>query len=419
MSDLSVETYLKSHALQFYLSDLVRHLAAVVPVDPSVAGGGPSADRVVTPQSSGAPASASSMPATPSAIGPSASGPSNSGVYSPTTPPAGPTAIPTATQGAPGPSSAGGGNNASMGLGMGQLSLYNFDDILSEIPQFLQDALCGRHVAGLGAPWEYLLCTNRNRLTLCLLVHRALTLVMPALLAANAAVTGHSSTFHVDTAAGLLGQVAGLTPLPWQRAIAVPDLDVQALFLSLVQLHCSDMPSTWLYAILRRAAALYSRMQSRDATPSLATAIPPLAPHAIVHRMFLLHVCCKELVEDLQAAFPVGGGGAPAERCRSDMCTWRRTFDRWGLDGSWRCGAPRSATSVAAAAIVSVEPYIPVLIINAMFDAPGGVRDAVGVSTTSTISLDADAVCSLIVHSDEWFLWCCRGHDALVASCFI
>lgn len=437
----TVEGYLKHHALHFYLSDSVRHLAAVVPLDPSgasVPGGGAllNGDRVVTPQSSasGAASPIGAPPSTP----PTAV--STSGVYSPTSPPpAGPT-IPTAASSGVGVGASVGGisgggtsniSNAGAGALSGsssvlnhQWSVYNFDDMLSELPQYYQDVLCGRHIAGLGAPWEYILCTRRNRLALCLLVHRAVTHVMPGLLVPTATAGGVASpkrSSHVDLAAGLLDSVIGITP-----SEAAAGVDLQALFGVMVQLHCSDMPRTWLHVILRRAAAIYARQNGTANNQQRSAQVmgaPLLAPHALVLRMFLLHVCCKELVEDLQAAFPVGGGGAPSERCRSDLCTWRRTFDRWGLDGSWRCGAPRSTASTATAFIASVQPYIPVSIVNSMFDTPSAIRDATVGASGSTpasglLSLDADAVCSLIVHSDEWFLWCCDEHDSVVACSY-
>ncbi|CUE65737.1 Hypothetical protein, putative [Bodo saltans] len=431
----SVEHYIKHNALHFYISDSVRHLAAVLPVE-TAASLAASTDRVVTPQSS-----SSVIPSTPPSVsgGGVAGGgaASSSGVYSPTSPPpAGPT-IPTAVVGSASGSSsagAGAGPNGSFSNLAGVInSVYSFDDMLTEIPQYFQDVLCGRNIAGLSAPWEYILCTKRNRVTFCLALHRTLTHILPSLILAPVAAGGAAgqkqqfSGQQYDVVAALLSTVAGIPlPLGWSCG-EMEATDLQAMFVSMVQLHCSDMPRAWLYVILRRAAALYARQVSTSSSSSHATSsltastTLPLAPHAILHRMLLLHIHCKELVEDLQAAFPVGGGGASVDRCRSDLCTWRRTFERWGLDGSWRCGGHRSSAAAAAAPIVSVQPYIPVTIINSMFDSPSALREAVGsassTTSVSTLSPDADALCALIVHSDEWFLWCTNGEMDEAVAC--
>jgi hypothetical protein len=39
--------------------------------------------------------------------------------------------------------------------------------------------------------------------------------------------------------------------------------------------------------------------------------------------------------------------------------------------------------------------------------------------SVTTLSPDADALCALIVQSDEWFLWCTNGEmDEAVACCY-
>lgn len=403
-SSMGPEQYLRSQGAQFFLSDLIRYLSAVVSPATAVEGSDPAGGRVSTPLTG--------------------SGPSVPSIGSSTAPPT-PQAIPPASpQGAQSNATSQGvaaGGGSAVALLQNPSLTYNFDEVLHEMCQFYKEIYSGSHIAYQSAPYEYIVSTRRSRAALSCLAHRCLLHVLPSIVgpfivqrsmsfmspsSPPGATTGSSGTLATSVAVEVASMI--LNPMEAKTAVSVDTLgsiDCKELWLMLIQLHCGDFPRHWLDTIVKRAALAPSTAHKKlYSTTSLASA--GFLPQGYLFRAFLLHMVCKELVEDLQVAYPSGAGGT-MEKVRSDMMTWRRAFERWGLEGAWRCGPNRSSQVTSTYA---VEPYPPLKVLQDVFGQ---------VNFGAVTMLDVDHICTLMITSDLWFLWCLDGLDGSVAAVYM
>ena len=409
------DSYIQQQDLPFFVADMIRLLTVY---NPQISNGGPTQGST-GPASSATtiPSNAASSPNTPA--NPETSFASGSGVFSPLSIP---TASPTTTPSFPTTVSAATSSAAPPWF-------LNPDEVLSATADCARDLVTGNHAAWQGAPLSYLLATSTNRYAFCDQILQLILVVLPKVMqnAMAVSIVAANTTSPNDPAATIVSPTATSAS---GIGYGSSGLDPKAVLYQLVLLHCVDFPRVFFdQVIIRRAVLANSAAHKKLFPPKLHKAIGRLQPHSLLHRSCLLHVYCKEMMEDVNNLFPGGGSGATPERVRTELVSWARHFSTKGLEGGWRPTATVSGSSsnvptlhsgggsgycsVLGQTVVSVvvEPYPPAAVIDLVF--------ALVAPTVSL--LEADSVATLFIHSDAWASWVTQRHlrttGALLTDC--